>query len=60
MGDTQSTAAQEKSKDGIYLGYKMRLEIGRRYFVDESINNTGETGQYLTQDNNKTDSRSEQ
>ncbi len=60
VGDTQSTAAQEKSKDGIYLGYKMRLEIGRRYFVDESINNTGETGQYLTQDNNKTDSRSEQ
>lgn len=35
VGDTQSSAAQEETADGVFIDYKMRLAIGRRYFVDE-------------------------
>jgi hypothetical protein len=45
VGDTQSSAAQEETADGVFLDYKMRLAIGRRYFVNEkeqsdTVNNT--------------------
>jgi len=36
VGDTQSVAASQASGDEVYLNYKMRLEIGRRYFVAEN------------------------
>ncbi|NRA56393.1 MAG: hypothetical protein HRU23_19815 [Gammaproteobacteria bacterium] len=36
VGDTESIAADEKTADGVYLNYKMRLEIGRRYFIPEN------------------------
>jgi len=35
VGDTQSVAANDSTSEKVFLNYKMRLEIGRRYFVDE-------------------------
>ena len=34
VGDTDSTVAQEQSADGLFLDYKMRLEIGRLFFIE--------------------------
>ncbi len=36
VGDTQSSAAEEETADGVFIDYKMHLEIGRRYFVDNN------------------------
>lgn len=44
VGDTHSSAAETETTDGVFIDYKMHLEIGRRYFVDENE----------LQDNNKT------
>ncbi len=35
VGDTQSVAANDSTSEKVFLNYKMRLEIGRRYFIDE-------------------------
>ncbi|MCP4990687.1 MAG: DUF342 domain-containing protein [Colwellia sp.] len=43
VGDTKSTAAEGESEDGIFIDYKMHLEIGRRYFIDNEASNTDET-----------------
>jgi hypothetical protein len=54
VGDTQSTQAQEETKDGVYLDYKMHLKIGRRYFDPEQENsqkNAEETGSTQTKNN---------
>ncbi|MDP7592965.1 MAG: hypothetical protein QF552_09785 [Litorilituus sp.] len=36
VGDTLSSAADSKTKDGVFIDYKMHLQIGRRYFIDEA------------------------
>ena len=56
VGDTQSVAASEASSDEVYLNYKMRLEIGRRYFVDE---NATKENSKTTQDSGNKAARSD-
>lgn len=38
VGDTHSTAANTDPEDGVFIDYKMHLEIGRRYFIEEGKN----------------------
>ncbi|PHR84003.1 MAG: hypothetical protein COA59_08625 [Colwellia sp.] len=35
VGDTHSSAAKEETADGVFIDYKMHIEVGRRYFVEE-------------------------
>jgi len=35
VGDTHSSAAETEATDGVFIDYKMHLEIGRRYFIEE-------------------------
>lgn len=49
VGDTQSSAAEAETADGVFIDYKMHLEIGRRYFVEENDQ---------TDQNNKADKNS--
>ncbi|MBL4900697.1 MAG: hypothetical protein JKX76_13890 [Colwellia sp.] len=35
VGDTHSSAAKAETEDDVYIDYKMHIEVGRRYFVDE-------------------------
>lgn len=42
VGDTQSTAVEQATNEGVFLGYHMHLAIGRRYFIDNTNNSVSE------------------
>jgi len=62
VGDTQSSEATEETDEGVFVDYKMHLEVGRRYFDAELAESVAQkagqkagqkTGQKAKQGDNK-------